>query len=178
MRRALARLFATVSLAVAFATGANAVTLNFCWRGAAGYTLTGQMTFPDALRDARRITEDDVTGFAITGYLDGLRIGSWDMRSRGPTTTWHLRFSPATMTFPTGGSFRGEASQGWNANGDVDDCGAQGFGFNSGNYAQDVCLSDVYIEQSSIDPATPLRATAGPVTPACDSVPLMGKRDR
>ncbi len=171
MRRALAFLVAALA-----GGGAEAATLNFCWLGAGGYSLTGQITFPDDLTNEMLITEAQVTGFAITGYLQGVPIGRWDMAERGAGTTWHLRFSPRTMIFPTGGSFDGDASQGWNANGDVDDCGAGGFGFNSGNYAQDVCLYGVWVEQSSIDPATPLRATTEAVTPACSGALLLGKR--
>lgn len=156
---------------------AEAARFEFCWAGAGGYTMTGVIAFPDALMTRARITEADVTAFAITGYLHGVPIGAWSMAEAGPGTTWHLRFDPATLTFPTGGSFPGEASQGWNANGDVDDCGRDGFGFNSGNYAQDVCWKGVWIEQSSIDPATPLRATTGRVSPDCRGAMLLGKRD-
>lgn len=167
------------ALAIVVATGAGAVqsaTFNFCWLGAGGYSMTGRITFPDALMAAPVITEREVTAFSIIGYQQGVAIGSWDMADRRAGTTWHLRFVPATLTFPTGGSFAGEESQGWNANGQVNDCGDTGFGFNSGNYAQDICLYGVYIEQSSIDPFTPLRATTDPVTPTCADTPLLGKR--
>jgi hypothetical protein len=33
-----------------------------------------------------------------------------------------------------------------------------GFGFNGGNWAQDFCIDNVWIEESSIDPDTPLPA--------------------
>jgi hypothetical protein len=69
------------------------------------------------------------------------------------------------MIFLTGGSFAGFASQGWNANGDVTDCGTPGFGFNSGNFAQDICLNGAYVEASSIAPDTPLLATLNPEPP-------------
>ena len=42
-----------------------------------------------------------------------------------------------------------------------------GFGFNSGNFAQDICLNGAYVEASSIAPDTPLLATLDPVTPDC-----------
>lgn len=69
------------------------------------------------------------------------------------------------MIFLTGGSFAGFASQGWNANGDVTDCGTPGFGFNSGNFAQDICLNGAYVEASSIAPDTLLLATLDHATP-------------
>lgn len=164
------------ALLACLAVPAQAAQFEFCWAGANGFTMTGVIGFPDALMARDVITERDVTAFAITGYERGVAIGGWSMTEAGPGTTWHLRFVPATLTFPTGGSFPGEASQGWNANGDVDDCGRDGFGFNSGNYAQDVCWRGVWIEQSSIHPATPLRATTQAVTPECRGAVLLGKR--
>jgi hypothetical protein len=47
----------------------------------------------------------------------------------------------------------------------VTNCGKPGFGFNSGNYAQDICVNGTYIQASSIDPATPLTATFPPSCP-------------
>lgn len=156
------------------ATPLRAAEFNFCWLGAGGYTMTGTIRFPDAYLSAPIVTEREVTGFEITGYEHGVRIGSWSLAERKAETTWHLRFDPRTLTFPTGGSFPGDHSQGWNANGDVTDCGDKGFGFNSGNYAQDVCLFGVWISQSSIAPETPFRATPNPVTPDCRAVDYIG----
>ncbi|GGL54217.1 hypothetical protein [Wenxinia marina] len=156
---------------------AGAAEFEFCWLGASGYTLTGRIAFPDALMVAPMVTEADVTAFEITGYLHGTPIGHWSAEGRAPDSTWHLRFVPATLTFPTGGNFPGDASQGWNADGDVDDCGAEGFGFNSGNYAQDVCLDGAWIADSSIDPTTPLVATTGTVTPECRMPELLSRAD-
>ena len=155
-------------------SSATAAEFNFCWAGAGGYTMTGRIAFPDDLLDAPIITERDVTAFEITGYEHGVAIGRWSMSDRTPSTTWHLRFDPETLTFPTGGSFPGERSQGWNANGEVTDCGRRGFGFNSGNYAQDICLYGVWIAQSSIPPETPFRATPNAVTPDCRAVDFLG----
>ncbi|SEN33279.1 hypothetical protein SAMN04488003_11380 [Loktanella fryxellensis] len=153
---------------------ASAATLNLCWVGAGGYTMTGRMQVADAAMTAGRVlTEDDVQRFKITGYRDGRLLGTWDMVQARPGTTFHLRFDPATMTFPTGGSFDSNVSQGWNANGAVDDCGTPGFGWNSGNIGQDVCFDGTYIMDSTIDPKTPLFATYDPVSPDCGTtVPL------
>lgn len=156
------------------ATPIDAAGFNFCWAGNGGYTMTGRIEFPDELM-GRIITERDVTEFEIIGYEFGVAIGRWNMNDRTPSTTWHLRFDPRSLTFPTGGSFPGELSQGWNADGEVTDCGQRGFGFNSGNYAQDICLYGVWIAQSSIPPETPLRATPNPVSPDCRAVDFLGK---
>lgn len=154
---------------------AQAAQFNFCWSGSNGYTMTGSIGFADALMARSIVTEEDVSLFRIAGFRDGVAIGKWNLNDLAEDTTWHLRFDPRTLTFPTGGSFPGEASQGWNANGDVTDCGLGGFGFNSGNYAQDICLDGVWIRDSSIPPETLLGATAGPVTPDCKGAPLLGK---
>ncbi|RYH02041.1 hypothetical protein EU805_12390 [Salipiger sp. IMCC34102] len=157
-----------IGLAVARPLAAE--TLNFCWTGANGYTMTGRMTLSDAAMRKPIVTQGDVSAFKIAGYRNGALLGTWNAQDAGPETTWHLRFDPATMTFPTGGSFTGPRSQGWNANGEVTDCGLGGFGFNSGNYGQDICVNGAYISASTIDPATPFVATRAPVTPECDSV--------
>jgi len=146
---------------------AGAAQFNFCWVGAGGYTMTGTIAFPDRYLDAPVITENEVTRFEITGYEHLVPVGRWSLAERRGGDTWHLRFLPGRMEFPTGGSFPGPDAQGWNANGDVTDCGAKGFGFNSGNYAQDVCLFGTWVRASSIPPDTPLFATTAPVTPDC-----------
>lgn len=164
-------------VAAIVAAPVQAVEFNFCWLGAAGYSMTGVIGFPDQLMGRDVITEDDVTKFEITGYNRLIPIGTWSLDDLTAGTTWHLRFDPQTLSFPTGGSFPGDYAQGWNADGNVQDCGRRGFGFNSGNYSQDFCLYGAWVEQSAIDPSTPLRATSGPVTAACDGTYRLGKRD-
>lgn len=161
-----------VTLAAAPLCAAN---LNFCWVGAAGYTMTGTMQFPDALLYKAVVTDRDVTRFKISGYRDGTYLGGWDMADRGDETTFHLRFDPIGMVFLMGGSFPTTHSQGWNADGRVENCGTPGFGFNSGNFGQDVCVNGRYILESSIAPDTPLFATTAAVTPDCGGAPLTGK---
>lgn len=154
---------------IVLAAPVQAETYHFCWLGSGGYTLTGQMTVGQAFLRSL-VTESEVSAFRVTGYLDGQPIGSWNMADRTPDTTWHLRFDPLSMSFLVGGSFPGVASQGWNADGDVSDCGAGGFGFNSGNYSQDLCLNGKWIEASMIHPATPFLVGTEPVTPDCKVV--------
>ena len=159
------------------ATPAGAEVVHFCWQGANGYTMTGRMEFPDALRDAPLITEGEVTAFRITGFRDGVAIGSWDMADRSPQTTWYLRFMPRLMQFPVNGMIPGPFDQGWNADGTATDCGAGGFGFNAGNYAQDFCLDGVWVEESGMPPPTPFYAmTTPPPTPDCSGPMMLSKR--
>ncbi len=149
---------------------AQAAQFQFCWIGGAGYTMRGTISFPDALLGTGIITQDDVTGFAIFGYHEGIPIGSWDLEKLGPNTTWVLSFDTTALAFPTGG-YRAENSyQAWNANGEVNNCGRNGFGFNGGNWAQDVCINNTYIEVSSIDRDTPLPAFPMDAELTCESV--------
>ena len=138
--------------------------------------MTGRMTVPDGAMFQAILTERDVTAFKISGYYKGQLVGTWNSADRQDDTTWHLRFDPAGMTFLTGGSFAGTASQGWNADGTSNDCGNPGFGFNSGNYGQDICVNGAWIEQSSIAPDAPLLATLDPVTPDCRNTAAVSKR--
>jgi len=160
---------------VGLAGPAHAAEVNLCWRGGNGYTMTGRMTLPDEAMFKTILTEADVTRFKISGYFEGQLIGTWDSGTRANDATWHLRFDPAGMTFLTGGRFASFASQGWNANGNADNCGSPGFGFNSGDFSQDICLNGDYVEGSSIDPNTPLVATLDPVTPDCRNTAAVSK---
>jgi len=159
-------------------TTARAADLSFCWVGANGYTMTGRMRVPDRLMSNAVLTENDVTAFKIAGYHEGTLLGTWDMASRAPNTTWHLRFDPVSQNFLTGDSFATTRSQGWNANGDVTDCGPTGFGFNSGNFAQDLCVNGQYIAESSVDPETKLVVSTQAFSPSCDSLAMTGKSPR
>jgi hypothetical protein len=156
----------------------QAADLNLCWTGAGGYTMTGRMALPDAAMFKTIVTQNDITRFKISGYQNGKFLGAWDSANRGVDTTWHLRFDPAGMVFLTGGRFAGVASQGWNADGNVMDCGTPGFGFNAGNFAQDICVNGAYVAASSIAPDTPLFATRNPVTPDCRNTAAVSRANR
>lgn len=155
---------------------AGAETVHFCWQGNNGYTMTGRMEFPDTLSDAPLITEADVTTFRITGFRDGVVLGSWDMESRARSTTWYLRYLPQRMEFPVDDMLPGPFDQGWNADGTASDCGNPGFGFNAGNHAQDFCVDGAWIEDSGMPPPTPFFAMREPPpTPDCSGPMLMSK---
>lgn len=170
---------AALLLSVFAAGPASAAVVHFCWRGANGYSMTGVMEFPDSLLGAGMITESDVTAFRITGYRDGVPIGSWDAMTREPDDTWYLRYFPQSWRFPTDGEVPGPFDQGWNADGTATDCGEGGFGFNAGNYAQDFCLSGVWIEESGVPPPTPFIAQAEPpADPTCRGEALLSRFPR
>ncbi|MCP1167477.1 hypothetical protein NHG85_02860 [Limimaricola sp. ASW11-118] len=163
------------ALAALLALPAQAVELYFCWQGAAGYSMTGTMRFPDALLDAPRLDEADVTGFEITGWHEGERLGSWSLAALTPETSWMLNFAPREMRFlmPGMGVF-----QAWNADGGVSDCGTPGFGFNAGNGGQDICVDGRFVTESTIPWSTPLLATPEPVNPDCRQNILLSERTR
>ncbi len=166
----MTKFIATVIATLIAATPLQAAQFQFCWTGANGYTMEGRIEFPDAYVSTGLITETDVTGFQIIGFLDGVALGSWDLSNLTPDTSWTLRFDTNTLRFPTGGLRQDNSYQEWNANGQVDNCGAQGgFGFNGGNYAQDVCLNNVWIEDSSIEPLIPLFAQSMDVRLICET---------
>lgn len=170
------RLIALLSLV---ARPANAAVIHICWLGANGYTMTGRMEFPDSLLTAAIVTEADITAFRISGYLEGQLLGKWDLSDLTPTTTWYLRYDPVRMTFPTNGELvsPNNIDQGWNANGDVTDCGSPGFGFNAANYAQDICVNGTWVEPSGVPPETPFKSsTQAPFTPDCAGPALVSKR--
>ena len=169
----------TLALLALIASPADAAVIHICWQGSNGYTMTGRMEFPDALLGGPIVTEADITAFRITGYLEGQLLGKWDLSALTPTTTWYLRYDPVSMTFPTTATNLSATGidQGWNANGDVTDCGSPGFGFNAANYAQDICLNGIWVEPSGVPPETPFKAsTEAPFTPDCAGPALVSKR--
>lgn len=168
----------TLALIGLLAPPADAAVIHICWQGSNGYTMTGRMEFPDRMLTAPVVTQDDITAFRITGYLEGQLLGKWDLSDRTDSTTWYLRYLPDSMTFPTNGEMRSpdNLDQGWNANGDVTDCGSPGFGFNAANYAQDVCLNGIWVEPSGVPPETPFKSsTEAPFTPDCAGPALVSK---
>lgn len=164
-----------IALATLIASApAHAAQFQFCWVGANGYTMEGQIGFPDEYLDTGIITETDVTDFQIIGLIDGVAVGSWNMDQAVAQTSWTLRFDTGTLRFPTGGIRQENSYQEWNADGQVANCGGVGgFGWNGGNYAQDVCINNLWIEDSSIDPDTPLFAQPMDVVLSCETtVPM------
>jgi hypothetical protein len=164
-------LAAAATLLAAQTAAADTARFQFCWIGANGYTMEGMIEFPERLLDTDIISERQVTGFRIQGYKDGVPVGFWSLDMLTPETSWTVSFDTRSLQFPTGGSRSQQTYQEWNANGQVNNCGAEGgFGFNGGNWAQDVCINNTWIEDSSIDPFTPLRAFPMDARLNCDPV--------
>lgn len=149
------------------ASQAHAVDYYFCWEGANGYTMTGQMSVALDALNKPVVTQDDVTEFRIAGYQDGMLLGKWDMATRADTASWLLNFDPAAGEFLTPEAAGLGVSQAWNADGTAMDCGTPGFGFNLGNFAQDFCVNGQWIEESGMPPETPFLVSPIPVDPLC-----------
>ena len=161
------------ALLAALALPAQAETIHFCWLGANGYTMTGLMELDRNGMRRPIATERNVTRFEITGYRDGTPIGAWSLATAEPGDPWFLHYDTRTRAFLPGAALGMGTTQGWNAGGTAEDCGPGGFGFNSGNYAQDFCLDGVWIEESGVDPDTPFLYADSPIAPDCRiTVPL------
>lgn len=166
------RLLALLTLA----TPATAADFVFCWQGDNGYRMEGRMTVPDERLSQPLVRQDDVTGFFIRGFHDGIPVGSWDLSQLTPETSWNLSFDPQRMVFPTGGMHTGPEGQAWNAGGRANDCGDPGFGFNSGTNAQDLCVNNTWITDSMINRYTRFPVyEAGAVDLDCGGAPLLGQ---
>jgi len=149
------------------ATQLHAADFYFCWEGANGYTMTGQMSLNAVALNKPIVTQEDVILFKIAGYKDGSLLGKWDAATREPDDPWLLIFDPANNRFPTPGELNMGVTQAWNAGGTAEDCGNPGFGFNLGNFAQDFCLNGVWVEESGMPPETPFLVSSVPVDPLC-----------
>lgn len=166
---------------VCFTVPAQAAEFEFCWFGNDGYALFGHMTVEDQALTLPLVTESDVTAFVISGTRNGSPLGSWSMQDLTPETSWNLNFDPVAMVFATSGFSSTTSGQEWNASGAVNNCGASGFGFNSGSGGQDVCIKNTWRSDSTIPAATPFPVYLLGEGPTCSAAPLLGglmPRDR
>ncbi|MEM1273740.1 MAG: hypothetical protein AAGF88_07985 [Pseudomonadota bacterium] len=129
----------------------------FEWTGSGGYSMRGAMSFPLSVGKGI-LTEAQVQCFEIEGFLDGAPIGRWALEQLTEETTWQLNFDPEAQRFLTA-SAELPVSQAWNMDGGGENCGDDGFGFNLGDFAQDLCLDNSLLVESQVPPSTPFPAT-------------------
>lgn len=153
---ALRHLLLAISLWAAPAWASEAI-YRFDWVGGDGYSMTGAVSF-DAANARGLLTQDDVICFEISGFRNGARIGGWRLSQKTDTTPWRLHFLPSQDRFLVVGDGI-PMPQAWNMDGDGLGCGKDGFGFNLGNIAQDLCLDETLLESSQVDPLRPFPAT-------------------
>lgn len=132
------------------------VTYRFSWQGGNGYSLSGALSF-DPGRSGPLVRETDVTCFEIFGFHAQEPLGQWNLSMLGSETPWRLHFLPGESRFMVEGE-EIWMPQAWNMRGDGRGCGPDGFGFNLGNIAQDVCVDDAVIVASQVDPFQPFPA--------------------
>ncbi len=126
----------------------------FLWEGASGYWLEGAIHFDANDAFEGLIREWDVTCFEIQGYRGDQSLGRWALGDLLDTTAWRLHFDLTYEEFlVVGGGY--SMPQAWNMHGGGSGCGTDGFGFNLGNIAQDVCVDDQVVVESQADPAQP-----------------------
>lgn len=152
----------------------------FDWQGGGGYRIEGRMAF-----DARHVShpvirEDAIACFVIAGFRDEVPVGRWALGQLRPDTTWRLTFLPGAARFAVYEPGH-PMPQAWNMDGFGTDCGPDGFGFNIGNAAQDICIDGRLIVESQVPPPTPLPAEPVPELrfppDACTGEMLIGMGD-
>ncbi len=151
------RLFTLVFTIFASSLSAGEVFFEFQWIGGQGYSMQGALAYDDALASSSIVTGDDLHCFQVTGFKDGAEIGSWGLGQKSETTAWRLHLLPRE------GMFLHESAivrmpQAWNMAGDGSGCGKGGFGFNIGNFAQDICVDDTLIVESQVSSYKPFPA--------------------
>lgn len=142
---------------VAAPASAQDAIYRFTWQGAGGYAFDGAMSFDAAKIGAGRIHEGDVQCFVIEGRRGDVPVGRWALGMLIPETTWRLTFDTQAEAFVPYGPAT-PMPQAWNMDGYGTDCGPDGFGFNVGNYAQDLCIDGTLIADSQMPPVTPFPA--------------------
>lgn len=159
-RRSLGVL-AGIALALPGAGQAQDATYVFDWKGSGGYSMRGALSFDPALAEDDVVTAREVDCFVVEGYREGAPIGRWALGMLNEETSWTLTFLPSGPGFAVYGP-GSLMPQAWNMDGFGTDCGAQGFGFNIGNAAQDLCLGGKLLRESQVDPERPFPAMPAP----------------
>ncbi|MEM9579398.1 MAG: hypothetical protein AAF891_01825 [Pseudomonadota bacterium] len=142
---------------LAAAAQAEVRAYQFTWSGANGHRVTGALAYDADLTHGDLVREADLVCFSIEGMQGGRLLGRWALGMLTPQTSWRLFFVPSQSVFLVEGQGV-DMPQAWNMNGDGDDCGAGGFGFNIGSYAQDICVDGELIIDSQVSPYAPFAA--------------------
>ncbi|MCA0997844.1 hypothetical protein [Alloyangia pacifica] len=150
----------------------------FEWQGGDGYEMRGALAIDAALAERERVFGEDVECFVVEGYHEGEPIGRWALGMKTEDTTWSLTFLPQQNAFEVFGP-QSLMPQAWNMDGFGTDCGQDGFGFNIGNAAQDLCLDGRLLVASQVPPARPFPAVPDPSVKfpadACLAPALLGQ---
>ncbi|WP_193989036.1 hypothetical protein [Alloyangia pacifica] len=137
---------------------ASDLAWRFEWRGNGGYEMRGAIAIDAALAERDYVYAEDVECFMVDGYFEDEPIGRWALGMKTDETSWSLTFRPKQDAFEVF-SEQSPMPQAWNMNGFGTDCGREGFGFNIGNAAQDLCLNGRLVIASQVSPTRPFPAT-------------------
>ncbi|WP_226622234.1 hypothetical protein [Alloyangia pacifica] len=152
----------------------------FEWQGNGGYEMRGAIAIDAALAERDYVYAEDVECFVVEGYHDDEPIGRWALGMKTDETSWALTFRPRQSEFAVFGP-ESPMPQAWNMNGFGTDCGREGFGFNIGNAAQDLCLNGRLLTASQVTPSRPFPATRDDAVSfpadACLAPALLGQAD-
>ncbi|MCT4373513.1 hypothetical protein CLG85_025740 [Yangia mangrovi] len=140
------------------AARASELAWRFEWLGNGGYEMRGAIAIDAALAERDYVYAEDVECFVVEGYHEGRPIGRWALGMKTDETSWALTFRPRQNAFEVFGP-QSPMPQAWNMNGFGTDCGREGFGFNIGNAAQDLCLDGHLLTASQVTPSRPFPAT-------------------
>ncbi len=142
---------------MAGAAVAEPVTYAFEWTGGGGYAVKGALQYDSAAISGPFVLAQDLSCFVIEGSKEGAPVGRWALTMLNEETSWRLHFDPVSGAFLVDGQGIW-MPQAWNMNGEGNDCGKGGFGFNIGNAAQDICIDNKLIVESQMAPAEPFPA--------------------
>lgn len=137
---------------------ASDLAWRFEWLGNGGYEMRGAIAIDAALAERDYVYAQDVECFMVEGYFEDEPIGRWALGMKTDETSWSLTFRPKQDAFEVF-SEQSPMPQAWNMNGFGTDCGREGFGFNIGNAAQDLCLNGRLVVASQVSPTRPFPAT-------------------
>jgi len=165
------------------ASSAQAVDYKIAFQGSGGYSLSGTLSFDDALQGTGLIDETQISDLSIEVFQNGASIGTRSLSIDGLGSTaaaFNVNFDTITGQFLTGGqSFSGAGQNFFSDAGN----GCDTVGFSSGGRFQGVCvdgdflgavpLSDQTLTATLVTVApTPGPGTGQTPTPAPAPVPL------
>ncbi len=122
------------------ATNVAAATYNIDWTGNNGYSMTGLLSFDDALMDTGAIDETQISELSIDVMLNGVSLGTRSLTDDGPgshASTFNLNFDTTVGQFIVGGHSLSISGQNWFTSSGGSRCDT--VGFSSGAGAQGIC---------------------------------------
>ncbi|MBL1319522.1 MAG: hypothetical protein COA63_000485 [Methylophaga sp.] len=163
MKKLLIALFSVFAMA-----NANAATYGIDWTGSAGYTLTGLLSFNDALLGTGVINETQIDDLSFEVFQGATSQGTWGFLTDGFAnvaldSAFNVNFDTNIGQFVVGGLSASASGQNWNS---IAGNSCVGVGFSAGSASEGICvagsfLGSIPIGQSTLN-ATPVSAVPVP----------------